>query len=52
MLFVAAMTLVAIVVAICCLTPASARAPQEEKKWAMSIISGAMSGLVGYLVRK
>lgn len=26
--------------------------PPEEKKWAMSIISGATGGIIGYLIRK
>jgi hypothetical protein len=37
---------------LCFNSVTSATASAEEKKWAMSILSGGAGGLVGYLVRK
>jgi hypothetical protein len=37
---------------LCYNTVTSVTASGEEKKWAMSILSGGAGGLVGYLVRK
>jgi hypothetical protein len=37
---------------LCFTSVTSPSASVEEKKWAMSILSGGAGGLVGYLVRK
>ena len=50
-LFFFAMALVAVIMWICVDTlqsPASA----DEKKWAMSILTSAAGGIIGYLIRK
>lgn len=39
-------------VLLCYETVVSATASAEEKKWAMSVLSGATGGIVGYPVRK
>lgn len=51
-LFLAALAFVGMVAWICFGTVQSASASAEEKKWAMSFLTGAAGGLVGYLVRK
>jgi hypothetical protein len=37
---------------LCVSTLTSAGASADEKKWAMSVLSAATGGIVGYLVRK
>ena len=37
---------------LCFSSVTSPAASGEEKKWAMSVLSGGAGGLVGYLVRK
>lgn len=51
-LFVVAVGFVMLIVSLCYGTLVSATAPAEEKKWAMSVLSAAAGGIVGYLVRK
>jgi hypothetical protein len=51
-LFVVAVGFVVLVVALCYSTLSSATAAAEEKKWAMSVLSAATGGIIGYLVRK
>lgn len=51
-LFVAALGFVILIAYLCYSTLVSAAASAEEKKWAMSILSAATGGLIGYLVRK
>ena len=43
---------VVLIVWLCYSTLASSTAAAEEKKWAMSVLSAATGGIVGYLVRK
>lgn len=51
-LFVVALGFVIMIAALCYATLLSASASAEEKKWAMSILSAATGGLIGYLLRK
>ena len=51
-LFVVAIAFVILIVCLCYGTLASATATAEEKKWAMSVLSAATGGIIGYLVRK
>lgn len=51
-LFVVAIGFVTLVVWLCYATLLSSAATAEEKKWAMSVLSAATGGIVGYLVRK
>jgi len=51
-LFAAAMGFVVLIVWLCYGTLASATTSAEEKKWAMSVLSAATGGILGYLVRK
>lgn len=51
-LFIAALGFVGMLAWICFGTVQSGTATAEEKKWAMSFLTGAAGGLVGYLVRK
>jgi hypothetical protein len=51
-LFLAGIGFVALIIWICVNTLSSPGASAEEKKWAMSIISAAAGGIIGYLVRK
>ena len=51
-LFAAALGFVILVAWLCVSTLTSSAASAEEKKWAMSVLSAATGGLVGYLVRK
>ncbi len=50
--FMLAVIFVAIITWVCVSTLNSATATGEEKKWAMSILSLAAGGLIGFLVRK
>ena len=51
-LFVVAIGFVVLIVMLCYSTLSSATASADEKKWAMSVISAAAGGIIGYLVRK
>lgn len=51
-LFVVALGFVVLVVVLCYSTLSSSTAAAEEKKWAMSVLSAATGGIIGYLVRK
>lgn len=51
-LFVAALGFVILIVALCHDTLISPHASPEEQKWAMSVLSGATGGIVGYLIRR
>jgi hypothetical protein len=50
--FLLAVGFVLVIVWICVGTLYSPTAQVEEKKWAMSILSAAAGGLIGYLIRK
>ncbi|WP_210402057.1 hypothetical protein [Pseudotabrizicola formosa] len=51
-LFFAALSFLAVLAWICVTTVQSETAASEEKKWAMSFLTGAAGGLIGYLVKK
>lgn len=51
-LFVVALGFVVAIASLCYTTLSSTDASAEEKKWAMSLLTGAMGGIVGYLVKK
>jgi hypothetical protein len=51
-LFVVAIAFVMLMTWLCTSTLTSASATPEEKKWAMSVLSAATGGIIGYLVRK
>ncbi len=51
-LFVVALGFVVAVAVLCYATVVSATATAEEKKWAMSALTGALGGIVGYLIRR
>lgn len=51
-LFLAALTFVSLIVWLCYQTLASNAASPEEKKWAMSVLSAAAGGVIGYLIRR
>jgi hypothetical protein len=51
-LFVVAVGFVVMIVSLCYSTLSSSAASAEEKKWAMSVLSAATGGVIGYLVRK
>lgn len=51
-LFLVAIGFVVLIAVLCYGTLTSSTATAEEKKWAMSIISGAAGGIIGYLIRK
>jgi hypothetical protein len=51
-LFLVAIGFVILVVWIYYSTLASSAASPEEKKWAMSVLSAATGGVIGYLVRR
>jgi len=51
-LFVVAIGFVILIVVLCYGTLSSPTAAAEEKKWAMSVLSAATGGIIGYLVRK
>lgn len=50
--FLVAITFVMLIAWLCYTTLTSPVAAAEEKKWAMSVISAAAGGVIGYLVRK
>lgn len=51
-LFLVAIGFVVLLAVLCYNTLTSATTTPEEKKWAMSILSGAAGGIIGYLIRK
>lgn len=51
-LFMVAIGFVILIVVLCYSTLSSGSATPEEKKWAMSVLSAATGGIIGYLVRK
>ncbi len=51
-LFIVALGFVILIVWLCYSTLVATVASAEEKKWAMSILSAATGGIIGYLVRK
>ena len=51
-LFLVAIGFVILLAVLCYGTLTSSATTPEEKKWAMSIISGAAGGIIGYLIRK
>ncbi|TVP68774.1 MAG: hypothetical protein EA339_15700 [Rhodobacteraceae bacterium] len=51
-LFAAALVFLGMLAWICFVTVQSPTATAEEKKWAMSFLTGAAGGLVGYLIKK
>lgn len=51
-LFLVAVGFVLLIVWLCTTTLTAASTSPEEKKWAMSILSAAAGGIIGYLVRK
>jgi hypothetical protein len=50
--FVLAIAFVVTIAWICVRTLTSPEAPAEEKKWAMSVLSAATGGIIGYLLRR
>jgi hypothetical protein len=50
--FLLAVGFVLLIVWLCVSTVISTSAQPEEKKWAMSILSAAAGGIIGYLIRK
>ena len=51
-LFLVAIGFVLLIVGLCYSTVVSTAATPDEKKWAMSVLSAATGGLIGYLIRK
>ena len=51
-LFVLGLVLVGAVLWLCLTTLQSATAGSDEKRWAQSVLSAAVGGVIGYLVRK
>ena len=51
-LFVVAICFVVLIVWLCYSTLSASSSSAEEKKWAMSVLSAAAGGIIGYLVRK
>jgi len=51
-LFLVAIGFVGLIALLCYNTLSSGTASAEEKKWAMSVLSAATGGIIGYLVRK
>ena len=51
-LFLIAIGFVILLAVLCYSTLISSTTTPEEKKWAMSILSGAAGGIIGYLIRK
>lgn len=51
-LFLVAIGFVCLMMWICYRTLVASEVAAEEKKWAMSVLSGAVGGIIGYLVRK
>lgn len=51
-IFMVATAFVVLIVWLCYTTLSSSTASAEEKKWAMSVLSAATGGIIGYLVRR
>ncbi|WP_445366407.1 hypothetical protein ACH5Y9_13360 [Methylomonas sp. BW4-1] len=51
-LFVVALGFVVLIVWLCYATLVATTTSAEEKQWAMSILSAATGGIIGYLLRK
>lgn len=51
-LFLVAIVFVVLIAWLCFSTLLSPGATAEEKKWAMSVLSAAAGGIIGYLIRK
>lgn len=51
-LFLVAIAFVVLITWLCYSTLFAPNATVEEKKWAMSVLSAAAGGIIGYLVRK
>lgn len=51
-LFLMAAAFVITITVICYQTATTEGASADDKKWAMSFLSGAAAGLIGYLIRK
>ncbi|WP_454918939.1 hypothetical protein [Xanthobacter sediminis] len=51
-LFLVAIAFVVLIAALCTATLVSVSAGAEEKKWAMSVLSAAAGGIIGYLIRR
>lgn len=51
-LFIVALAFVIVIAWLCYSTLTSAAATADEKKWAMSVLSAAAGGIVGYLIRR
>ena len=51
-LFLVAIGFVVLIASLCYGTLVSSTATADEKKWAMSVLSAATGGIIGYLVRK
>ncbi len=51
-LFLVALGFVILIVCLCYSTLTSPSTSAEEKKWAMSVLSAATGGIIGYLIRK
>ena len=51
-LFLVALGFVVTIAFVCVRTLYDAARTADEKKWAMSVLSAAAGGIVGYLVRK
>ncbi len=51
-LFVVAIAFVVVIAWLCYGTLVSTTSSADEKKWAMSVLSAAAGGILGYLVRK
>lgn len=51
-LFLVGIGFVIVIAYLCVTTLGSSAATAEEKKWAMSVLSAATGGIIGYLVRK
>ncbi len=52
MVFLLAVGFVIVLAYFCVSTVLNAAAGQDEKKWAMSVLSAISGGLIGYIVRK
>jgi len=51
-IFVLAVIFAGIIVGLCVITLSSQSATPDEKKWAMSIVSAAAGGVIGYLLKR
>jgi len=51
-LFLVGLGFVGLIAWLCVVTLTSAAASADEKKWAMSVLSAATGGVIGYLIRR